>query len=66
MATDIEIARTIPLRPIAEIAEAAGIAADAVFPYGRYLAKLDLDYVDSLRDRPDGKLIRGRVRPPPL
>jgi formate--tetrahydrofolate ligase len=57
MVTDIEVARGIPLRPILEIAERAGIDADAVFSYGRHLAKLDLDYVDSLRDRPDGKLI---------
>ena len=57
MATDIEIARTIPLRPIAGIAERAGIPAEAVFPYGRHLAKLDLDYVNSLNSRPDGKLV---------
>jgi formate--tetrahydrofolate ligase len=57
MATDIEIARTIPLRPIAEIADRAGIPAEAGYPHGRHLAKLDLDYVNSLRDQPDGKLI---------
>ena len=57
MATDIEIARTIPLRPIAEIAERAGIPADAVYPHGRHLAKLDLDYVNALGNAPDGKLI---------
>jgi len=57
MPTDIDIARTIPLRPIAEIAERAGVPADAVFPHGRHLAKLDLAYVNSLRDLPDGKLI---------
>jgi formate--tetrahydrofolate ligase len=57
MATDIEIARTISLRPIAEIAARAGIPAEAVFPHGRHLAKLDLAYVDGLRERPDGKLI---------
>ena len=57
MATDIEIARTITLRPIGEVAARAGIPADAVFPHGRHLAKLDLDYVDSLRAQPGGKLI---------
>jgi formate--tetrahydrofolate ligase len=57
MATDIEIARTIPLRPIGEIAERAGVPAEAVYPYGRHLAKLDLEYVNALRGRPDGKLI---------
>jgi formate--tetrahydrofolate ligase len=57
MPTDIEIARTVTLRPIAEIATAAGVPADAVFPHGRHLAKLDLDYVESLRPASDGKLI---------
>jgi formate--tetrahydrofolate ligase len=57
MPTDIEIARTIPLRPIAEIAERAGIPVEAVYPHGRHLAKLDLDYVNSLQSQPDGKLI---------
>ena len=57
MPTDIDIARTIPLCPIAEVAERAGIPAEAVYAHGRHLAKLDLEYVNSLRDRPDGKLI---------
>ena len=57
MPTDIEITRTIPLRPIGEIAESAGVPADAVFPHGRHLAKLDLAYVESLRPRPDGHLV---------
>ncbi len=57
MATDIEIARTVTLRPIADVAASAGIPPDAVFAYGRHLAKLDLDYVRSMEGRPDGKLI---------
>jgi formate--tetrahydrofolate ligase len=57
MPTDIEIARTRPLLPIAEIAERTGIPAEAVYPHGRYAAKLDLDYVNALRERGDGKLI---------
>ena len=57
MPTDIEIARTVALRPIAEIAEGAGMPPDAVFPHGRHLAKLDLDYVEALRPQPDGKLV---------
>jgi formate--tetrahydrofolate ligase len=57
MATDLEIARKVTLAPIAEIGARAGIPAEAVFPHGRYLAKLDLDYVDSLRERPDGRLV---------
>ena len=57
MATDIEIARTVALRPIIEVAERAGIPADAVFPHGRHLAKLDLDYVDELQTSPSGCLV---------
>src|SRR6202043_3454174 len=34
-----------------------GVPEDAVSPYGRYKAKISLDYVRSLRDRPNGKLI---------
>src|SRR5579875_3863304 len=57
MPTDIDIARTVALRPITEVAAAAGISADAVFPHGRHLAKLDLDFVQGLRGRADGKLV---------
>jgi formate--tetrahydrofolate ligase len=57
MPTDIEIARTVALSPIADIAVRAGIPQGAVFPHGRHLAKLDLDYVQSLRAQADGKLV---------
>jgi formate--tetrahydrofolate ligase len=40
--TDLEIARAATLRPIEEIAERAGIPADALELYGRYKAKVDL------------------------
>jgi len=55
--SDIEIAQAATMRPIGEIAAKLGIPDDAVSPYGRYKAKIGLDYVDSLKDRPDGKLI---------
>ena len=57
MASDLEIARAARLRPIAEVAEAAGIPADALEPYGRFKAKIGLDFVDTQQDRPDGALI---------
>ena len=41
MATDLEIARTADMRPIEEIAQAAGITPEALSPYGRYIAKVD-------------------------
>ena len=55
--SDIQIAQAATMRPIGAIAEKLGIPGDAVSPYGRYKAKIDLDYVASLNDRPNGKLI---------
>src|SRR6202047_607000 len=45
------------MRPIGEIAAKLGIPDEALSPYGRYKAKVGLDYVDSLKDKPNGKLI---------
>jgi formate--tetrahydrofolate ligase len=55
--SDIEIAQRATLKPITEIASGLGIPADALDPYGRYKAKLSLEYVASLAARPNGKLI---------
>ncbi len=41
MATDLEIARKVTLKPIEEIAQKAGFAADTISPYGRFVAKVD-------------------------
>jgi len=57
MPTDLEIARAARLRPIADIAEAAGIPADTLEPYGRYKAKVGLDFIAAQADRPDGALV---------
>ncbi|HJS27104.1 MAG TPA: formate--tetrahydrofolate ligase [Actinomycetota bacterium] len=57
MKSGLEIAQEATLRPITEIAQAAGIADDELEPYGRYRAKVDLSILDRLADRPDGKLI---------
>ncbi|HEY1362427.1 MAG TPA: formate--tetrahydrofolate ligase [Xanthobacteraceae bacterium] len=56
--SDIEIAQAARLRPIMEVArERLGIAPESLEPYGHYKAKLSMDFVKSLRSRPDGKLI---------
>ncbi len=55
--SDIEIAQAATMRPIGEIAAKLGIPDEAVSPYGRYKAKITLDYINSLKDQPDGKLI---------
>ncbi|MBI1316502.1 formate--tetrahydrofolate ligase [bacterium] len=53
--TDLEIARGVELRPIAEVAARLGIDSDRIVPYGRYIAKLPLDLLE-----PSGKA-RGRL-----
>src|SRR6201990_1222333 len=56
--TDIQIAQSAAKRPILEIAkEKLGIAAENLEPYGHYKAKVSMDYVKSLKDKPNGKLI---------
>ena len=55
--SDIEIARAAEIRPIGEIAEKLGIPNESLMPYGHTKAKVSLDYIDSIQDRPDGKLI---------
>jgi formate--tetrahydrofolate ligase len=56
--SDIEIAQAAEMRPIADIArEKLGIDVAHLEPYGHYKAKIGLGYVDSLKGKPDGKLI---------
>jgi len=57
MATDLDIARAATLKPIAKIAARAGIPADALEPYGKYKAKIGLDFIRAQADRPDGALV---------
>ncbi len=57
MATDLDIARAATLKPIAEIATRAGIPEDALEPYGKYKAKIGLDFIRAQADRPDGALV---------
>src|ERR1700726_2752284 len=56
--SDIEIAQAAGMRPIVDVAEdKLGIPDEAVSPYGRYKAKISLDYIRSLGDTANGKLI---------
>jgi formate--tetrahydrofolate ligase len=57
MPSSLEIAQAATLRPIEEIAAAAGLLPEEVEPYGRTKAKIDLGVLDRLRDTADGKLI---------
>ncbi len=55
--SDIEIARQANMQRIESIAEKLGIAEDQVLDYGKYRAKIKRTYLESLNDRPNGKLI---------
>src|SRR5271166_2347162 len=57
MLSDIEIARAAKLKPITEIAARIGVLASALYAYGPSIAKIDANFLESLADRPDGKLI---------
>ncbi|MBB5690529.1 formate--tetrahydrofolate ligase [Roseomonas alkaliterrae] len=57
MPTDLEIARAATLKPIRDIAAKAGIPEEALEPYGKYKAKVGLDFIASLEGRPDGALV---------
>ncbi len=57
MKTDIEIARESVMEPITQTAARIGIGPDDLELYGKYKAKLSEEYLQSLQDRPDGKLI---------
>jgi len=57
MKSDIEIAKEATLIPVTEVAAGLGLAPDDIDPYGKYKAKMHLDVLDRLKDRPDGKLV---------
>jgi formate--tetrahydrofolate ligase len=57
MATDIEIARATILSPIQDIAARAGLSEATILPYGRHVAKVSLDHLTGLSDRPNGRLV---------
>ena len=67
MKSDIEIAQAATMKPIKEIAEAIGIQEDELELYGNYKAKISLDILKRLKDRPNGKYIDvTAVTPTPL
>ena len=55
--SDIEIANSVQMKPIKEVAEKLGIAEDALSLYGNYKAKISAGQLEALKDKPDGKLI---------
>jgi formate--tetrahydrofolate ligase len=67
MKSDLEIAQEATLLPVLEIARHLGLAEDDLDLYGKYKAKIHLDVVDRLKDRPDGKYVMvTAITPTPL
>jgi len=67
MKSDLEIAQAATMKPILEIAEAAGIEEDELDLYGKWKAKVHLDTLERLKDRPQGKYIDvTAITPTPL
>ena len=67
MKSDLEIAQAAAMKPILEIAEAVGIGEDDLDLYGKWKAKVHLDVLARLKDRPDGKYIDvTAITPTPL
>ena len=57
MKSDIEIARAAKLNSIIDVAKRIGINQESVFNYGHHKAKISLDFIDSIKAKPEGKLI---------
>ena len=57
MASDIDIAQQATMQRITAVAAKVGIPEESLEPYGHYKAKISLEYLATLKDRPDGKLI---------
>ena len=58
MQSDIEIAQKAKLKRVSDLArDRLGLAEEHLEPYGHYKAKISLDYLETLKDRPHGKLV---------
>lgn len=57
MLTDVEIAQSVKMKPISEIAKKVGLEDDDLELYGKYKAKIALEAINRLENNPDGKLI---------
>ena len=67
MPTDLEIAQAAQLRPIVEIAEMMGLRRDEIELYGDHMAKIKLEALERLADRPNAKyVVVTAITPTPL
>ncbi len=67
MPNDLQIARKAKLKPLPEIAAGMGIGGHLLEPYGAAVAKIKLDAIEELSDRPDAKyVVVSAITPTPL
>ncbi len=67
MKDDLEIARSVKLKPIEEIGRAAGLLPEEIEPHGRHMAKVSLAAIERLKDRPRGRyIVVTAITPTPL
>lgn len=67
MLPDLEIAQAAKLKPIVEIAKDLGLEEDEIELYGKYVAKISLQVLERLKDKPNGKFITvTAITPTPL
>ena len=65
--SDLEIAQAATLQPIVDIAKSIGLEEDDLELYGKYKAKVHLDVIDRLKDRPTAKYVDvTAITPTPL
>lgn len=65
--SDIEIARNAHLAPLTEVAAKVGIDESDLVPYGRHVAKVELEVIEKMADRPDAKyVVVTAITPTPL
>jgi len=67
MLSDLEIAQAAKLKPIAEIARDLGLEEDEIEFHGKHIAKISLEVLERLKDKPNGKFITvTAITPTPL
>ena len=65
--SDIEIAQAAKMEPIQAIAEKMGLTGDDIELYGRNMAKVQLEVIDKLKERPNAKyIVVTAITPTPL
>lgn len=63
--TDLQIARDVRLKPIAEIAEKLGVPTDSMEPYGKFKAKIPVSLIDSKKVAQSNLILVSAISPTP-